>query len=37
MTNRDVYYIRTAGNLVEVDESVYYTYYKMDRRERYLE
>ena len=37
MTKRDVYYIRIAGNLVEVDESVYYTYYKMDRRERYLE
>lgn len=36
MTKRDVYYIRIAGNLVEVDESVYYTYYKMDRRERYL-
>ena len=36
MTNRDVYYIRIAGDLVEVDEIVYYTYYKMDRRERYL-
>jgi RNA polymerase sigma factor (sigma-70 family) len=36
MTKRDVYYIRIAGDLVEVDEIVYYTYYKMDRRERYL-
>ncbi len=36
MTKRDVYYIRIAGDLVEVDEAVYYTYYKMDRRERYL-
>ena len=36
MTERDVYYIRIAGDLVEVDEAVYYTYYKMDRRERYL-
>lgn len=37
MTKRDVYYIRVAGDLAEVDEAVYYTYYKMDRRERYLE
>ena len=36
MAKRDVYYIRIAGDLVEVDEAVYYTYYKMDRRERYL-
>lgn len=36
MTKRDKYYIRCAGQLVEVDETVYYTYYKMDRRERYL-
>ena len=37
MTKRDVYYIRIAQDLVEVDESVYYTYYSMGRRERYLE
>ena len=36
MTKRDTYYIRSVGHLVEVDEAVYYTYYKMDRRERYL-
>lgn len=36
MKKRDIYYIRSAGHLVEVDEAVYYTYYKMDRRERYL-
>lgn len=36
MTKRYIYYIHSAGHLVKVDEAVYYTYYKMDRRERYL-
>ena len=36
MAKRDIYYIRSAGHLVEVDEDIYLTYYKMDRRERYL-
>ena len=37
MADKDNYYIPVEGNLVEVEETVYTAYYKMNRRERYLE
>lgn len=37
MADKEIYYIPVEGKLVEVEESVYTTYYKMSRRERYLE
>ena len=35
--NKGRYYIPIDGKLYETNEIVYKTYYKMDRRERYLE
>lgn len=37
MADKDNYYIPVEGKLVEVEETVYTAYYKMSRRERYLE
>lgn len=37
MAGRERYYIPVNGTLVEVEEAVYRAYYKMERRERYLE
>ncbi len=37
MADKQSYYIPIDGTLVEVEESVYRAYYKMKRRERYLE
>jgi len=37
MADKERYYIPVDGTLVEVGEPVYKAYYKMDRRERYLE
>lgn len=37
MADKESYYIPVEGKLVEVEEKVYTTYYKMSRRERYLE
>lgn len=37
MADKQIYYIPIDGSLIEVEESVYRAYYKMDRRERYLE
>jgi len=35
--NKRKYYIPVDGKMYETSEDVYKTYYKMDRRERYLE
>ena len=37
MADKENYYIPVEGKLVDVEESVYTAYYKMSRRERYLE
>lgn len=37
MAEKEKYYIRIEGKLIEVEKDVYETYYKMGRRERYLE
>ena len=37
MADKENYYIPVEGKLIEVDENVYVAYYKMGRRERYLE
>ena len=37
MADKENYYIPVEGKLVEVEETVYTAYYKMSRRERYLE
>ena len=37
MADKKNYYIPVDGKLVEVEETVYTAYYKMSRRERYLE
>lgn len=37
MADKKRYYIPVDGTVVEVEEAVYRTYYRMDRRERYLE
>lgn len=37
MADKENYYIPVDGKLVEVEETVYTAYYKMSRRERYLE
>ena len=37
MADKENYYIPVGGKLVEVEEMVYSAYYKMSRRERYLE
>ena len=37
MADKEKYFIPIEGKLVEVEENVYATYYKMGRRERYLE
>lgn len=37
MADKENYYIPVNGKLVEVEETVYTAYYKMSRRERYLE
>ena len=37
MADKDKYFIPIEGKLIEVEENVYVAYYKMDRRERYLE
>lgn len=37
MADKEIYYIPIEGKLIEVDENVYVAYYKMGRRERYLE
>ena len=37
MADKKNYYIPVEGKLVEVEEPVYTEYYRMSRRERYLE
>lgn len=37
MADKENYYIPVEGKLVEVEEPVYTEYYRMSRRERYLE
>lgn len=37
MADKENYYIPVEGKLIEVEETVYTAYYKMSRRERYLE
>jgi len=37
MADKDKYFIPVEGKLIEVEENVYIAYYKMGRRERYLE
>ena len=37
MADKENYYIPVEGKLVEVEKTVYTAYYKMSRRERYLE
>ena len=37
MADKEKYYIPIEGKLIEVKENVYVAYYKMGRRERYLE
>ena len=37
MADKENYYIPVEGKLVEVEEPVYSEYYRMSRRERYLE
>lgn len=37
MADKEQYFIPIEGKLIEVDENVYIAYYKMGRRERYLE
>lgn len=37
MADKEKYYIPIEGKLIEVEENVYVAYYKMGRRERYLE
>lgn len=36
MADREQFFIPIEGKLIEVEENVYITYYKMGRRERYL-
>ena len=37
MADNEKYFIPIEGKLIEVEENVYVAYYKMGRRERYLE
>lgn len=37
MADKEKYYIPIEGKLIEVEGNVYVAYYKMGRRERYLE
>ena len=37
MADKEKYFIPIEGKMIEVEENVYVAYYKMDRRERYLE
>ena len=37
MADKEKYFIPIEGKLIEVEENVYIAYYKMGRRERYLE
>lgn len=37
MADKEKYFIPIEGKLIEVEENVYAAYYKMGRRERYLE
>ena len=37
MADKEKYFIPVEGKLIEVEENVYIAYYKMGRRERYLE
>jgi len=37
MADKEKYFIPIEGRLIEVEENVYIAYYKMGRRERYLE
>ena len=37
MADKEKFFIPTEGKLIEVEENVYIAYYKMGRRERYLE
>lgn len=37
MADKEKYFIPIEGKLIEVEKNVYVAYYKMDRRERYLE
>ena len=37
MEDKERYFIPIEGKLIEVEKNVYVAYYKMDRRERYLE
>ena len=37
MADKSKYYIPVEGKLIEVEENVYVAYYKMGRRERYIE
>lgn len=37
MADKEKYFISIEGKLIEVEENVYIAYYKMGRRERYLE
>lgn len=36
MAEEKSYYVRIHGNIIEVTEEVYLTYYRMDRRARFL-
>lgn len=37
MADKEKYFIPIEGKLIEVEKNVYLAYYKMDRRERYIE
>ena len=37
MADKEKFFIPIEGKLIEVEENVYIAYYKMGRRERYLE
>ena len=37
MADKEKYFIPIDGELIEVEKNVYVAYYKMNRRERYLE
>lgn len=37
MAEKEIYYVKTRGTLVEVTPEVYYAYYRMAHHDRYLE
>lgn len=37
MAEKEIYYVKTRGALVEVTPEIYYAYYRMARHDRYLE